>query len=133
MTVRGYSKQKDGATYLETNFRVREFACNDGTDAILIDTTLTSILQMVRQRFKAAVTITSGYRTKAYNAQVGGAAASKHLTGHAADIVVTGITPLTVYNYLNTVMQGWGGLILYKSKKFVHVDTREGYYRDTVK
>lgn len=131
--VKGYSKAKDGETKLEDNFRVREFACKDGTDSLLIDTTLTSVLQMVRNRFKAAVTITSGYRTKAHNASVGGAANSRHLTGEAADITVSGVSPATVYNYLNTVMQGWGGLICYQAKKIVHVDVRETPYREVKK
>lgn len=131
--VKGYSKLKDGETFLEDNFRVREFACKDGTDSLLVDTTLTSILQIVRNRFKAAVNITSGYRTKSHNAAVGGAANSKHLTGEAADIVVTGVTPITVYNYLNMVMDGWGGLILYQTDKFVHVDVRKNRYREVKK
>ena len=57
--VKVYSKKKDGLKYLEDNFRVQEFACNDGSDNILIDTTLTSILQMLRNYFGKPVTITS--------------------------------------------------------------------------
>lgn len=33
MSVKTYSLKKDGSTKLSANFRVREFACNDGTTA----------------------------------------------------------------------------------------------------
>ena len=32
MAVKTYSVSKDGNTYLSANFRVREFACKDGSD-----------------------------------------------------------------------------------------------------
>lgn len=128
--VKVYSKSKNGIEYLEDNFRVREFACNDGSDKILIDTTLTSILQMVRNYFGEPVTITSGYRTESWNKSVGGATGSQHCLGRAADIVVAGQKPLVVYQYLDKVLGTWGGLILYPNKGFVHVDTRATKYRD---
>lgn len=128
--VKGYSKKNDGETKLEDNFKVSEFACKDGTDSVLIDTTLTSILQIVRNYFGKAVTITSGYRTKAHNAAVGGASNSQHLQGKAADIVVKGVRAATVYNYLNSVLGNWGGLICYNTEQFVHVDTRSNKYRE---
>ena len=34
--VRAYSKAKDGGVQLTKNFKVREFACRDGSDAIFI-------------------------------------------------------------------------------------------------
>lgn len=128
--VNSYSKNKNGEEKLTDNFRVKEFACRDGSDAILIDSTLVAVLQIVRNRFNRPVTITSGYRTKSWNAKQGGVETSKHLLGKAADIVVSGVSPLQVFNYLNNVMQGWGGLILYRSEKFVHVDVRKNKYRE---
>ena len=128
--VKFYSKSKNGTEYLEDNFRVREFACNDGSDKILIDTTLTSILQMVRNYFGKPVRITSAYRTDSWNKSVGGAGGSQHCGGRAADIVVEGQNPLAVYQYLDKVLGTWGGLILYPNKGFVHVDTRATKYRD---
>ena len=35
-TVKVYSKAKDGSKALSANFKVREFACSDGTDTIFI-------------------------------------------------------------------------------------------------
>ena len=44
MTIQAYSKKKDGNKKLSANFRVREFACTDGSDPIFIDTDLVKIL-----------------------------------------------------------------------------------------
>lgn len=37
MAIKEYSLRKDGAKQLSPAFRVREFRCRDGTDAVLID------------------------------------------------------------------------------------------------
>lgn len=53
--------------------------------------------------------------------------------GRAADIVVTGQTPLNVYNWIvnNVMPSGKGGMGCYRSQGFVHVDVRpSGYWRD---
>ena len=36
MTIKAYSKAKEGNKKLSTNFRVKEFACTDGSDPIRI-------------------------------------------------------------------------------------------------
>ena len=43
--VKTYSLKSDGETLISTNFKVKEFACKDGTDKILIDIELVNILQ----------------------------------------------------------------------------------------
>ena len=40
MTIKAYSKAKDGNKKLSTNFKVKEFACTDGSDPIFIDSDL---------------------------------------------------------------------------------------------
>ena len=37
MGIKSYSLAKDGEKKLSANFRVREFACKDGSDPIMID------------------------------------------------------------------------------------------------
>ena len=74
MTIKAYSKAKDGNKKVAANFRVREFACTDGSDPIFIDTDLVKVLQKVRNHFGKAVTITSAYRTPTKNKAVGGQA-----------------------------------------------------------
>lgn len=123
ITIRAYSKAKDGDKKLSTNFRVREFACNDGSDPVFIAPALVTILQKIRSHFKVPVTINSGYRTPPYNKSVGGATYSQHLYGTAADIKVKGIAPKTVAAFVETLMPNTGGIGIYGT--FVHVDVRE--------
>ena len=90
---------------------------------MLIAPRLVMVLESIRARFGAAVTINSGYRTPEYNAKVGGVACSQHCYGMAADIVVKGQTPETVAAFARTLMLDWGGVGVYKS--FTHIDVRE--------
>ncbi len=124
MAVKTYSLAKDGETKLTTNFRVREFKCNDGSDTIKIDSDLVSYLQQIRDWAGKSVTINSGYRTESYNKKVGGAKSSYHVKGQAADIVVSGKTPLEVARKAEAL--GMKGIIKYDN--FVHVDTRSTKY-----
>jgi len=68
--VKEYSKKLDGNTYLTPNFKVREFACKDGTDKLLIDLELLAILQLVRDIMGEPFYINSGYRTEKHNRKV---------------------------------------------------------------
>ena len=120
--LKAYSKKKDGNKKLSANFRVREFACSDGSDPIFIDTDLVNILQKVRNHFGKAVTITSAYRTPGKNKAVGGTTYSQHLYGTAADIKVKGVTPKKVAAYVEKLMPNKGGIGIYKT--FTHVDVR---------
>lgn len=122
ITINAYSKAKDGDTKLSTNFKVREFACKDGSDPIFIAPELVTVLQKIRTHFGKAVTVNSGYRTPGYNAKVGGATYSQHLYGTAADIVVAGVAPKTVAAYVEKLMPNKGGIGIYNT--FVHVDVR---------
>ena len=121
-TVKTYSVKKDGNTYLKPNFKVKEFACNDGADTVLISDDLVGLLQNIRDHFGAAVTINSAYRTESYNKKIGGATKSQHVNGTAADIVVKGATPLEVAQYVEHIMPDSGGIGVYQS--FTHVDVR---------
>ena len=121
--INAYSKAKDGGKKLSTNFAVKEFACKDGSDAVLVAPRLVMVLQSLRSHFCAAVTIDSGYRTPQYNARVGGVTDSQHCYGTAADIVVRGKTPAQVAAYARQLMPDWGGVGVYDS--FCHIDVRE--------
>lgn len=120
--IKTYSVKKDGGTYLSDNFKVKEFACNDGSDTVLISDDLVELLQKIRDHFGVAVTINSGYRTSTYNKKVGGATNSQHVKGTAADIVVKGVDPLTVAQYSEHLMPDSGGIGVYQT--FTHVDVR---------
>ena len=122
-TVTPYSLSKDGSLKVGPHFRAREFRCKDGSDPIFISEDLVSVLESIRSHFGKAVVINSAYRTPSYNQKVGGVATSQHLYGLAADIVVTGIAPATVYAYADTLLANRGGVGKYKT--FTHVDVRE--------
>ena len=127
--IRQYSFAKNGNRRLAPDFKVREFRCKDGTDTVMVDETLTVVLQCIREHFGKPVTITSGYRTAAHNAAVGGAKSSQHLLGRAADIRVQGVSVEAVAAYAESLMPDWGGVGRYPVKAgrttgWVHVDTR---------
>ena len=121
--VISYSVRKDGGAWLSPDFKAKEFSCRDGSDKILIDLRLVHILQQIRDHFARPVVINSAYRTKSYNAKVGGAKASQHCLGTAADITVKGVEPSAVANFAETLLPGTGGIGRYAS--FTHIDVQE--------
>lgn len=123
--INAYSKAKDGGKKLSTHFKVKEFACKDGSDAVLVAPRLVMVLQTIRDHFGAAVTIHSAYRTPQYNAKENGAEHSQHCYGTAADISVKGQTPAAVAAYARQLMPDWGGVGVYAKKGFTHIDVRE--------
>lgn len=127
MTIKAYSKAKDGNKKLSTNFRVKEFACTDGSDPIFIDSELLNVLQKIRSHFGKSVTITSAYRTPGRNKAVGGQTYSQHLYGKAADIKVKGVTPKKVAAYAEKLLQNKGGIGIYST--FTHIDVRSSKSR----
>ena len=127
MTIKAYSKAKDGNKKLSTNFKVKEFACSDGSDPIFIDSELVTSLQNIRTHFGKSVTITSAYRTPTKNKAVGGQTYSQHLYGRAADIKVKGVTPKQVAAYAEKLLPGKGGIGIYST--FTHIDVRSAKSR----
>ena len=135
--IRQYSLAKNGDRRLAPDFKVRELRCRDGSDTVMVDETLTVVLQCIREHFGKPVTITSGYRTAAHNAAVGGAKSSQHLLGRAADIRVQGVSVEDVAAYSESLMPDWGGIGRYPVKAgrttgWVHVDTRANKSRWTL-
>lgn len=120
--VREYSLGRDGDLQLSPHFRLGEFACKDGSDKVLVDDALVSLLEQIREAAGGAVTINSAYRSPAHNAAVGGVSSSQHLYGRAADIVVAGASPLLVGQIAEYYLDRRGGIGVYQA--FTHVDTR---------
>ena len=92
---------------LSPHFDLNEFTASETAARKRIDNTptpavvenlkrLCEVLEQVRNVLGRPVVITSGYRSPAVNQAVGGAATSQHCFGLAADITVTGMTPLQV-------------------------------------
>lgn len=127
--VKTYSVRKNGSTKLSANFTVREFACQDGSDKVLIDADLVAILQKIRDHFGKPITINSAYRSASHNRKVGGVSNSQHVKGTAADIVVSGVAPVEVAKYAEYIMPKKGGIGVYYG--FVHIDVRTSRSRWT--
>ena len=140
MGIESYSLAKDGEKKLSANFKVREFACGDGSDAVLIDQELVIVLQCIREHFGKPLHITSGYRTASHNAAVGGSKSSQHLLGRAADFWVEGVDVATVAAYVKALLPTHGGVGRYpkdakhpnRKTGWVHVDTRANKSRWTL-
>lgn len=126
-SVKTYSKSVDGSKNISKNFKVREFACKDGSDAIKIDELLASYLQKARERFAVPIFITSAYRTETYNRKVNGASNSYHVKGKAADHHTQGKVDLfELAKFYESI--GCLGIIVYPNSGFIHIDTRENKY-----
>ena len=105
------------------HFSSKEFMCKCPCNSYTPNLALTIVLEHVRERFDKPVAINSATRCKAHNKSEGGADNSLHLTGHAADIVVKGIKPSEVYEYLDS--SGYSMLIgLHAYDTFTHIDVR---------
>lgn len=118
------------------HFALYEFSCRDEARTPYpekwIDTRLLCLcqrLELIRYEFgDKPLTVLSGYRTPEYNRKIGGARASQHIEGRAADIVIAGVPPeelhakiLALYNAGDLRI---GGLGSYET--FTHLDIRPG-------
>lgn len=116
------------------HFKSEEFACKDGTaypegwvDGRLKP--LCETLEVIRVELGVSVTILSGYRSPTYNKKIGGAKASQHMEGRAADITAKGVSAAQVHAtvlklYNDGKLPHIGGLGSYPG--FTHVDVRPG-------
>ena len=112
---------------LSENFKVREFACKDGCKFVVVSKILIQVLQALRQKIGEEIYINSGFRTPTHNKAVGGSLLSYHQYGMAADIRAKTKTPEELYEILDEMLGGWGGLELHDT--FVHVDMRMKHWR----
>lgn len=106
------------------HFKVKEFACKDGSQVVFIDSYLVSILDILRNKVGKPVIINSGYRTPQRNKEVDGTKYSYHMRGMAADIRINGMSAKEIANKLNEIIPDECGIIVYKS--WVHFDVRTG-------
>lgn len=115
---------------ISQHFARSEFACHCGNCDFsknpVVDVELLAILEDVRTHFGSPVTINSSHRCKTHNSSVGGSVFSQHLYGRASDIVVKGVPPGDVYDYLDAHYQDTG---LGKYINFTHIDVRGHHAR----
>ena len=124
--VKKYSKKKNGEKYISPHFQVKEFACTDGADKVLIDVTyVKSKLEKIRAHFGKPVHINSGYRTLSFNSRCGGISNSAHCHGRAFDISIPGVSIKDIARYAEKLHCRC--IIRYDNLGFVHIDSRDRY------
>lgn len=128
--IKSYIMDTDANEKVGQHFKVREFACKDGSQVVFIDSYLVSILDILRNEVGKPVIINSGYRTPQRNKEVDGAKYSYHMRGMAADIRVNGMNAKEIADKLNKIIPNECGIIVYEN--WVHVDTRSSKYRKGV-
>lgn len=128
--IKSYIMDTDANEKVGQHFKVKEFACKDGSQVVFIDDHLVSILDILRNQIGKPVHINSGYRTPTRNKAVGGAKYSYHMRGMAADIRVNGMSAKEIANKLNKIVPDKCGIIVYST--WTHIDTREKKYRKGV-
>jgi len=115
---------------LSTNFSLHEFESADGTapngDVLKNLTELAKNLEVLRKHLGQPIRITSGFRSKEHNAKIGGAPASTHILGMAADIQVAKMKPEEIAKAIELLIANGkmkeGGLGIYRT--WIHYDIR---------
>ena len=108
---------------ISKNFSRAEFKCRCNCGFATVDVSLINVLEVVRTKFNAPITINSACRCEEHNAHIGGSYGSKHKQGIAADIVVKGATTEEVYKFLDMFQPNKYGVGKYNS--FTHIDVRD--------
>ena len=109
-------------------FKRSEFKCKcgkycDGYPAE-IDLEMVKVADVIRERIGKPIIVNSGVRCKQHNANVGGAVASQHLEGKAADLgCPSGSTPAEMAAIAEELMPNYGGIGVYSWG--IHIDPRE--------
>ena len=109
-------------------FTISQEAARRGIDNTPPDEVLENLyilamaLEEVRARLGCPIVISSGYRSPALNAAVGGAANSAHVLGYAADLTCPGFgAPLSVCKAIATLPDFKYDQCIYEWKSWVHL------------
>lgn len=137
-----FTTMLDGDLHLTKNLQVYEVANNQASEELKLEIfpkswLLFEMFQFIRDHYGKAITVTSGYRTKTFNAlpRVGGSSNSLHLKCLALDIVIPYNQQVDIVNwiYLFTVQHNLiGGCNRYPDR--MHIDVAEDLfgYKDYV-
>lgn len=108
-------------------FKRSEFKCKCGKYCngypAEIDLNMVKVCDAIRERIGKPIHVNSGVRCKQHNANVGGAVASQHLDGNAADLACpAGVTPAEMAAIAEEQLPNTGGIGIYSWG--IHVDDR---------
>ena len=87
------------------------------------------VLEPVRLHF-GPVRVTSGYRSPAVNAAIGGAKSSQHVMGEAADFTVPGVSNLDVCQWMMRTLRYDQLIYEFGEAGWVHCSWRDGALRN---
>ena len=111
------------------NFKDKEFGCKH-CGQFIPNSELQCVLELTRLKFGGKpVIILSGTRCEIHNKNIGGAKASKHMLGEAADFYIVGVSPREIYDFLVETFQNNYGIGCYDKQNFVHVDVSARIWR----
>ena len=104
-------------------FTPGEFQCKCGCGCdIQVDPTLLRLAEEVRAHFDSPCTVSSGIRCQSHNQKVGGAAASRHLSGKAMDFCVKGKTATQTLAFVKNLPAVRYAYAI--DRNYVHMDVR---------
>lgn len=106
------------------HFKLDEFRCKH-CKALKLDINLLLKLEELRKSTGPLI-VNSGYRCPIHNRNIGGAVASQHLKGTAADVRSTKMKPSQVYTHADKIFNNSG---VGRYNTFTHVDVRNGRSR----
>jgi uncharacterized protein YcbK (DUF882 family) len=109
---------------LSEHFSAAEFQCPH-CKQLQIDMRLIKALEELRNKVSKPLKITSGYRCAEHNKAVGGAQASEHTKGQAADVACPPGVRLDDFYQMASSIKGITAIGVYPEERFLHVDVRE--------
>lgn len=115
--------------FLAPHFMASELGADDAgaTDVIVSNLRLVAAwLEKARAVLGVPLDVTSGFRTWAHNAAIGGSPTSDHPNGLAADFIAQGVTPYQVYLRLQAAagsnqLPAFDQIIFYAKDDHVHI------------
>lgn len=140
MAVKTYSKKTQGNVFCSPHTQVKEMACKDGTDKVLVDETLMSMIEKLFAKLNCKkYIISSGYRTPSHDKKVGGSGKGQHTLGKAVDACFYDkqgkVIPAQIVCCAAQDL-GFKGIANISAKyQYVHLDMRDSgrYYGDEIK
>lgn len=121
---------------LSDNFSNKDFTCKcpacRGGGEYKLHLGLVGILEMLASHFKKAPKVIVGFRCEESTEKLVGRKRSIHNMGKAAHIIIDGVSLAEIYNFAREIPE-IGGIGIYPSENFIHLDTRAGDRAEWVK
>ena len=106
------------------NFTFEELSCNCGCQQNECKDELVSLLQKLRDEVGFPIRLSSSYRCKKWNDEVGGHPNSAHMEGLAVDVLCRGQKALTIIETAIRLGFTGVGISQKRGQRFVHLDVK---------